>query len=771
MIQSITRKNTIYYQLALGLLMASLLGVTFYFLKMGLLDGSKSKNLHRVNFILETIEKNRPLSEVRSLVVNENNKFALSRLDSFEKNLREINQIISDSDFSQVYEEHQQIKSNIASLVSFTKTDKVIEIFNTKLNRFYEFASDNKWRTLSRSSKRILTLTRGHINKTRLSSFIDRVNKEVSLMEKVTKDSVLSSSEKSEIQARINQFKVETKMLKKYNLNKNDFLGMIKAYDQTVKAWIAKITPEILEQRLKLEHVGRYFLLSLTGLFLLAFSLFTGGFLFNKKRQKTTKKEFESFIQEYISENIIKGQSLGQESFSEEFIEYSKDTQEYIDKRMSFGLVFQKTIPFATVLFDHNLKCEWANDRFISDWNLGTESLSWDYLADFTNLSEVDPVIEAVRNNVGGIYQIKLNLNNSNSIPYEMYVSPVELKGEMKVMVFFYSLETLQETIDDQAISIINPVSRALKLMEQNSLNADELNKLEDEFKLAKISSLFSSFVSFQIENESQKNRLFDEIELLNFKLNEYSDALFQINDDSVSSFESLKNIKEGLKTFKENVIELIHKYNGLAFDSKKKNELLFSTVKTFKEQLVRYSDLKDKSNLSLETLNKLLKIKGQMKASRIFLDEEKARLSHALSSFVHMKSKIENQDLKNKFNNSYVKLNNEYETFKEGYSQLEKQMINFEVLMSKNEMLIQSFYSNLNDSHLIHIENKLDEAQDSLESNRENLDIEKIEENIVSALKDMYKASKKSEETFHHCDQKMSKLEPYKGFLSESRY
>ena len=78
---------------------------------------------------------------------------------------------------------------------------------------------------------------------------------------------------------------------------------------------------------------------------------------------------------------------------------------------------------------------------YIIEEDINQDYLSWDYLSKLTNIGDNDPVLEGLKNKIAGIYQIQVRLSESEDIrPYEMFVSPVSYNGQMRVMLFFYSL-------------------------------------------------------------------------------------------------------------------------------------------------------------------------------------------------------------------------------------------------------------------------------------------------------------------------------------------
>ena len=141
----------------------------------------------------------------------------------------------------------------------------------------------------------------------------------------------------------------------------------------------------------------------------------------------------------------------------------------YFEKRMSFGSIFQEALPLSAILLDKNLKVIWANNQFCDDWCISEEEIkkdymSWDFLNKLTNIGNDDPVLEALKYNVAGIYQVKIKANDEAEVrPFEMFVSPTSYQGETRVMLFFYDLTNLEQTIQEQAKGILNPVKSSLE--------------------------------------------------------------------------------------------------------------------------------------------------------------------------------------------------------------------------------------------------------------------------------------------------------------------
>ena len=146
MIERISKKITQFYQISLVTIMICTLGTILYFWKLGFIDGSRSKDLHKASYILETYESKGLFKEVKSLIVNENPKQAIKKTKEIEKEFERVNAQVEVVEFEKLKKDLQKLKTSSANLISFSKVDKVINVFNGKMNKFYDYVRTNKWR-------------------------------------------------------------------------------------------------------------------------------------------------------------------------------------------------------------------------------------------------------------------------------------------------------------------------------------------------------------------------------------------------------------------------------------------------------------------------------------------------------------------------------------------------------------------------------------------------------------------------------------------------
>lgn len=777
MIEKLTQKLNQFYNFSFVFLMVVTLGTIFYFWKLGFVDGSRNKELHKANYILEQYEVKKPLEEVQSIVLAENSKLAIKKLDGLQNDLQKVSNLVEDTSFNDVKKEVTQIKTAIANLISFPKVDKIIGVFNDKMSKFNTYVKYNKWRTLTRTSQRILEVSKGHINKKKLSNFIDIVEKDLSYMEKVTEKSFLTRPQQSEVVSRINNLKVETKMLAKYNEERLFFSGLMKDLNTSVNNWITKISPELSYQKIQVEQMGRYYIMGLLGILALMSSIFFGGVAFTKWHKKKAAEDLEKFVEDFVSDGLIGGKVQDLKTFSKRFQNFTDHTTEYIDKRMSYGAIFQEALPLSSIMLDKNLKVIWANKQFCDDWQVAEEEvnkdyLSWDYLSKLTNIGDNDPVLEALKHKVAGIYQIQIKPNNDAEVrPYEMFVSPVRYNQETRIMLFFYDLMNMQETITSQARSIVTPIERILDTINQGSFSEEEKEAYRKEFEIANISPLLDKFNHVVEKQESSKTQFVDQIEMLYHKL----DKTFEVTDDiERTNFEISENNTsqvQNLKAFKKNVIELSSFAKEFEQTTKEEFTTLQNTVKAFASNASKVSDLKEIVTQLATAVPKFGTIREDIKAQKTQMSEAKMRFSHSLAQMVHLKKQIGEGETLNRFNNSYDRVNSEFKKLDSISTDLEKRLTNLEVMLSKTQMLMNDITTRMPGFETSQENQALELAtrqvnQYAAQINGLNGHIDKTEDEIIANLKSLYINTKnnieKSREVSAHLSERPILIESF---------
>ncbi len=747
-----------FYQVSLVFIMLLTIGSIFYFWNKGFIDGSRTQDLHQASFLLESLTKKNQFEEIKNQVHQESPKLALKKIKAFEEEISTIDRQVSVSEFDNLQTSLQSLKTSIAKLISFSKTDQVITVFSKKLDKFNRFVKDSNWRTLTRMSERISLQVSGHLNKNKLSDLANSIKNEFEQMITITENSVLARKDKSEVVSRLNNLNFEMNMLGRYAMSRNSFDKNFKKTNKAMNLWTDKVAPEITFSKLEMQEIGRYYVMGMLMTLLLTALLFVTSFFYNNWFMTRASLALEEKLESFITEGLVGGDASYLVNFSRNFQAYAQNMMGYIDKRMSFGSVFQDALPLSSILLDQNLKVVWSNQQFCDGWNISEDEIqkdymSWDYLNKLTNIGGDDPILEALKNDVAGIYQIQIKPDDkADARPFEMFVSPVKYKNEKRVMLFFYDLTNLEETIQDQGKSILNPVKESLALMRKGGFEPNE--QLEYEFSISGTTDLYDSFVKLNEETSERADESQLEREYLYGQINEFDQKVLNMLEKNTKNMEIGEQNIKALKTFKDSVISLSDLSKNLDESVQKKSEIIGMNLRAMRGSVQKIANSKEIVMEIFEGLPKLEETKNLIKVEKSNLQEKRAKLEHELSQLGMLMKRTTDVSGLSKLNRTFDKIQTTFEHYSLLSKGLDKKLATLDIYMSKTQMILASSQGRLQQVDTVAEQEQIQSAQDiidlysDLSRNSESLNAS-YEEEIVMALQRIFKGTKSSLRNF----------------------
>lgn len=645
MLLKASRSLQVYYVVILTLAISAFaLGVK-YFWDNGPFNVENVNSAFEASLHFDELKNKKSLESVKSLVNKDRARDAIIRLNAMDGRARTLNNYNSVESYDNFSDALLQTKKNLNELISYPQMGSVVLVLANKISAFESFVVQNNWRTLTRISRRMKARvsgrsiqTPGFFTKSKLSALLSAMEKDIELMEKVTSGSVLSNADKQTILSKTSTFDTELKMLNRYTRALDNFYGSFASLETLYKNWFQDVAPQITLTKLKMEKDTRTMAFALLGLggFLVLGLL--GGIVFFGRARRKEQEELEATLLKHIQDGLFPLENkLQVNDGSEEFAREFERCREYFHKRISFGTVFQEAVPFSSVLLDSNLNVSWANDLFYEHWNLSEthregSSTSWDYLQQYTNLGEDDPVLMAHNQGIAGIYNIQVKDPKTNeSLPYEMYVSPVEYSKQKRIMIFFYPLRSLEETMANQTKAIVGPVRRTLDALSQGTFEGREVEKLAKDYEVAGIGELFQKFQTFHYSVENIKNDLLAEIQNLE---NAVNDQIKLISDLEALENRMVSQDNDSKINFEKSKSALIHN-----IDLRYELESLFNKVLNLSKGILKEEyALVDSCEATKEIIEEnkkaflsIHKTKDEFKGLKNSIDELRARLNQSL--------------------------------------------------------------------------------------------------------------------------------------------
>ncbi len=515
------------FAFATNLLLTAFLGYLGYeFYSNGMTDGNGMVSIFEANYELEKLKDGERIENIRHLISKGRIRDTVKNLDMVKRDVDKIHHSLKVDSYDD-YEKHSlELRKSLSDLISMPEIRSMFIVLNNKINAFYSFVYKNNWKTLTRMSRRIKAkMTPARISGfntfklSRLRNNFNSIEKDIKVMEQVTISSILNDNDKNEIIKKIKAFQTEVAMIREYLSSARGIGNNYMTWKESFSLWLKEVSPAIVLEKLNIQNRSLKIFWSLCiGLLVNLLFLFALRYLYIRN-SKGNRQRFEKMATDLIKQDLIPVKSNKEMPFSESFNNEFDKLRQYVHKRMSFGSIFQEAVPFSSLLLDSNLNLVWANPLFYEHWKLkgreGDHSISWDYLQQFTNLGEDDPVMMALKEGIAGIYQIQVRYEGEDAFPFEMYVSPVEYAEQSRIMVFFYPLRSLEETISNQTRSIIGPISRTLKALSANQVDAEFLSKIEKDFDIAGITEVLEQFKDFYSYVEKQKMQLMNDVDSL----------------------------------------------------------------------------------------------------------------------------------------------------------------------------------------------------------------------------------------------------------------
>ncbi len=558
-----------YSSISFVLFLSLLVALGGYHWSIGTFDIEQSSAIYESSYKLDELINKKPLDYIYNSVSSDRVQEAIDKQRDLSANIVSL----SNSLHEQPQALHLSLKNVQKDLSTLLTTHEVFNIFSILKKRvrdFNKFVISNNWRTLTRLSERIISLI--DENKLRRPNFfqvksvgplIRSIQRTVNLMESVTKSSVLTEENKGLILARLQKMQIELDMLKKYLVNLRQFQVDYKTLKMEFTKWLKDLRPNLAYAQIKRMQQVKMFYLQSVALLGIGILLFVIGIFVYYRSEKKNYAQVENLILDQVQEGLIplKGKNL--QGASEHFsVEFSK-LRDYVHKRMSLGKLFQEAIPLSSILLDSNLNVIWGNDLFYETWRLEDikergEQVTWDYLLQYTNLGDQDPVVDALKNGVAGIYHIQLKLFKDRSEPFEMYVSPIEYLGETRIMMMFYPLQSFEETIRNQSAAIVGPVKKTIDALMSANFDHNFVEEIKKDFEIANIEHILQSFIEFNEFNTQLKHELASEIK---YYKELYEDRVKQLDSSSALLLEkqsALQQMMDELKVMKRNFVDYV---------------------------------------------------------------------------------------------------------------------------------------------------------------------------------------------------------------------
>ncbi|RLA66699.1 MAG: hypothetical protein DRQ88_05660 [Epsilonproteobacteria bacterium] len=630
--------NGIYHSTILLLLTISLGISILFFWSKGFLNFENVTSIFEADITALNLQKRNDVRTLRVLLEQNKIRSAVKTIENLESDTAYIAGLTTESPKYYALQKNIKDSSRILNkLLSLPELSSVLMVLERKMLDLQSFVIENNWKTLTRITRRLLARTfpkkRSSMTLKKIPHLLANTKKQLDKMVAVTGSSKLKPALKELIYSKISKFKTEIKMLSTYLKKQNDLKKIVGVLSGNFKIWMKDLRISISYNKIQYQGRIKYLFGSLGLMVILLFLFWILGIWINRISLKKDHAHLENYLLNFIKEKLIYHKKGPVKDLSNEFNEELNKVQVYLEKRINLGLVFQETLPFPAILLDSNLLLVWSNNLFYKEWGIDVENknMTWDFLQSFTNLGEDDPVLIALNKNLAGIYQIQVKSKaNPDSIPYEMYVAPNGEGDNKHIMIFFYPLRSLQETLVQQTKSIVGPINRSLDALASNRFNGKLLKSIEKDFNVASIDGLFSKFQTLDQNIGYQRDELLNEVQ--NVEINLHDEI--KIKEDLKTLVKENSQIQsKGFKKITEIKKNLINNVENRGVVENQVGELLHLLKDFLKKTEAMYTSMEESNGV----VNENRKVLGKLLELRPFIKELQENRDNKIDGFNHL--------------------------------------------------------------------------------------------------------------------------------------
>lgn len=751
---SFARSVHTYYLAILSCLVVALgLGIYFYWEK-GPANIENVTNIYEATLKIDEMKEKKEIQAIIKAANTDRVREAVRLMDVLKNETKSLQELAPVDSYGQLSESLERTLNSLDDLLAYPEQSTVVVVLSNKINNYEEFVSTNNWRTLTRISRRMQAKVSSDQIKSsdffsynKLQSLTRSLNQDVQRMESVTKNSILANADKALILKNIRSMQTELEMMANYTQGLGVFQNKASSLNESYAQWFSEIEPAISLKRIEFERASQNILFAFLALMAFILSSVAIGFWVYAKSKKTAQRQWERSIVKTVRDGLIPLEGGIPEGFSHDFEDEMEKYRGYIHKRMSFGTIFQEAMPFSSILLDSNLNVVWANSLFYDHWQMEVpkgleEGVTWDFLQQFTNLGDDDPVLQAVKENLAGIYHIQIRKGEGEARPFEMYVSPVEYAGQKRIMIIFYPLASLEQTLTDQTRSLVGPINRSLEALMSGQYNTSFKQKIEKDFDIAGIPHIHEKFIQYNQFVLQQKTGLLNEIERLESHSEEQAQTLKSLRDEVEDHKQIQRNVMGCFNEVKEDIINTVELRN-------KVEEIYHNTANASKILLREEMDLLDVSKNVGELLEENVKafetvshVRDDFKELKFNLENSRKHLLQLLDQTLVFQK---NEGINTRMEEGLVRVKSEVKQFDKLLQHFTKVSTQLDVGLSKVSMILE----NNEAPDLSGIENSFYRSRDNIENDLYDVKVlidegEAKDEQMIHSLKMLFETFRK---------------------------
>ena len=631
-------------------------GSTIFALRLNHLQSTEEERGLKINTLIHHLKKDMSFEKIGK-------HLSWAEPTKANEKMRELSQKIAETEELLEYKASKDLSLQIRTfnrLINNTSgmsdPSDALKVLNSKVNSLYEHAQFKKYSTVMSISERMkVRLDQLNPKNVGGSVQVSYLKSDVKKLEQVVAGSTLSDDEKSALSSRLTSMTNEIELLASLNSQSRDLKSHMTQASLALSQWMIDVEKKAADlQGIRFKKQNQLVLMLAGMVAFIVLSWMGLAYLFRWQKVRMGE-QVEMEVKGVIEKGIMGDQRFMMDHYSDLTRDDIIRLLDELKVKLNLGSMLHTGLPFAGCMIDTNFKLTWHNHLFLeqfylSDEEVRSDAFNWDYLRDYLNLDE-DPIYQALVNKIAGIYPVKVKQDEyAPAQPYEMYVTPINVNREDRVMVFFYPLVSVKEAINEQVNLTRDALNRFITYWNNDALDDDQIRILEKDFKNNDITDLYGQLVKLFERLNGEKKECLHIINDLEKENETYQDTIagmqsieeekkdiirqeFQLANDlrnnfiaSVERVESLLHINRTILQQNDDLKVEAHRMQQISVEVNKKTKETQEIMGQLEGVKVDYKKLKFEL---LEVKAKLISINNSLFAQLPPFDENQQKLAN----------------------------------------------------------------------------------------------------------------------------------------------
>lgn len=664
-------------------------GSTIFALRLNHLQSTEEERGLKINGLVHHLKKDMSFEKIGKLL-------SWAESDKANDKMRELSQKIAET------EELLEIKSSkdlslgmrtfnrlINNTSGMSDPSDALKVLNNKVNSLKEYAELKKYQTVELISERMKErLEQLNPKNVGGSVQVSYLRSDVKRLEQLVSGAKLTDNEKAALNSRFTSMSGEIELLSSLNSQSRDLKAHVTQASLALSQWmidVEKKATDIQGMRFQKQNQLVIMLAGMVGFMVIAWMGLAYLFRWQKVRMG---EQVEMEVKSVIEKGIMGDQRFMMDHYSDLTREDIIRLLDELKIKLNLGSMLHNGLPFAGCMIDTNFKLTWHNHLFLEQFYLSEEEVrsdafNWDYLRDYLNLDE-DPIYQALVNKIAGIYPVKVKQDEyAPSQPYEMYVTPINVNREDRVMVFFYPLVSVKEAINEQVDLSRMTLGRFISYWNNDALDEDQLRLLEKDFKNNDLKDLYDGLIVLHDRVNGEKQECLRTI-----------NELEKENDSYRETISEMKDIEEEKKEIIRQEFQLANELRDTFLGSVERVESLMHINRTILQQnddlKVEAQKMQQTTGILMKKTKETLDIMGQLDGVKTDYKKLKFELLEVKAKLISINNTLfgqlppfdeTQQKLANRYKDELARLDFNVTT-------LDKKLSQLDVLLAKLQMM-----------------------------------------------------------------------------------